>query len=59
MDIDAIIDSITCPITQDIMTDPVQGNDGQTYERSAIEEWLKTHNTDPNTGSILSHKNSL
>ena len=25
MDIDAIIDSITCPITQDIMTDPVQG----------------------------------
>ena len=32
----ALIESITCPITGDIMCDPVQGNDGQTYERSAI-----------------------
>ena len=37
---DAIIDSISCPITQDVMRDPVQGNDGQTYERSAIVKWL-------------------
>ena len=40
MSIDAIIESITCPITADIMTDPVQGNDGQTYERSAIIQAL-------------------
>lgn len=39
----AIIDSITCPITATIMKDPVQGNDGQTYERSAITEWLTNH----------------
>lgn len=29
-----------CPITLTIMTDPVIGDDGQTYERSAIEHWL-------------------
>ena len=35
-----IVESITCPITGDVMTDPVQGNDGFNYERSAITEWL-------------------
>ena len=29
-----------CPITLAIMTNPVVGDDGQTYERSAIEHWL-------------------
>lgn len=29
-----------CPITLVIMNDPVIGDDGQTYERSAIEHWL-------------------
>ena len=33
---DAIIQTITCPITCCAMKDPVQGNDGNTYERSAI-----------------------
>ena len=32
----AIIETITCPITHCIMKDPVQGKDGHTYERSAI-----------------------
>jgi Mg-chelatase subunit ChlD len=36
----ALIESITCPITGDVMLDPVQGNDGQTYERSAILQAL-------------------
>ena len=31
-----ILDSITCPITYMPMVDPVQGNDGHTYERLAI-----------------------
>ena len=35
MDLSAIVESITCPITGDVMMDPVQGNDGQTYERSS------------------------
>ena len=29
-----------CPILLSIMTDPVIGDDGQTYERCAIEHWL-------------------
>ena len=33
---DAVIQTITCPITCCPMKDPVQGNDGNTYERSAI-----------------------
>ena len=30
--------------------------DGHTYERSAIEQWLKTHNTSPTTGLELESK---
>ena len=49
MDLSAIRDSITCPITGDVMTDPVQGNDGHTYERSAIVEWLSRNPISPQT----------
>ena len=36
-----IIEStLMCPITQEIMKDPVQGSDGQTYDRAAIVRWL-------------------
>jgi Mg-chelatase subunit ChlD len=38
-----------CPISMDLMTDPVIGNDGHTYERTAITEWLSTHNVSPLT----------
>ena len=30
--------------------------DGHTYERSAIEQWLETHNTSPTTGVELESK---
>ncbi len=45
----AIIDSITCPITADVMVDPVQGTDGQTYERAAIIQALNIKNESPIT----------
>lgn len=45
----AIIESITCPITGDVMTDPVQGIDGQTYERSAIVHALSIKPESPIT----------
>ena len=45
-----------CSITGEIMIDPVSTKNGQTYERSAIEEWFKRSDTDPNTGSTLSDK---
>ena len=44
-----------CPITQEVM-DPVATVDGQTYERSAIEHWLRDHNTSPLTGEVLAMK---
>merc|ERR1712146_774280 len=34
-----------CPITGEIMKDPVSDNEGISYEREAIEEWLRRGNT--------------
>lgn len=48
-DFSIIIDSITCPITQDIMVDPVLGIDGHTYERTAIERSLELKQESPLT----------
>jgi Mg-chelatase subunit ChlD len=38
-----------CPISMDLMTDPVIGNDGHTYEKTAITEWLINHSVSPLT----------
>jgi hypothetical protein len=46
-----------CPITQDIMQNPVVAADGHTYERVALEVWLVNHNTSPMTNQPLPHKN--
>lgn len=45
-----------CPITQEIMIDPVIIETGQTYERQFIEEWLKTKSTCPITNVELKSK---
>ena len=43
-----------CPITQEVMADPVSTADGHTYERAAIERWLsKGKRTSPLTGAVL------
>ena len=45
-----------CPITLAIMNDPVIGDDGQTYERSAIEHWLsdpRNNGRSPITRSLM------
>ncbi|KAF9594898.1 hypothetical protein IFM89_035059, partial [Coptis chinensis] len=34
-----------CPITSQLLTDPVTLETGQTYERKAIQEWLQRGNT--------------
>ncbi|KAK7349405.1 hypothetical protein VNO77_06745 [Canavalia gladiata] len=36
--------SFYCPITQDVMVDPVETSSGQTFERSAIEKWFAEGN---------------
>ena len=53
LDIKAIEESITCPITQMPMINPVTGSDGQTYEREAIETWLRQHRTSPHDRSTM------
>lgn len=42
-----------CPITQDVMEDPVMAADGFTYERKAIMEWLKNHRRSPMTNERM------
>lgn len=49
-----------CPITYDIMQDPVIASDGYTYERSAIMNWIKNNNTSPMTGlKIVTNSSKL
>ena len=43
-----------CPITQDVMREPVIDREGNTYEKSAILEWLKSTNTSPVTRNVIS-----
>lgn len=48
-----IPDEFICPITRDIMSDPVITVDGHSYQREAIQQWLSEHNTSPKTGLRL------
>jgi len=52
-------EAFLCPITQEIMTDPVLTCDGHTYERKSITDWLKNHSTSPVTGAELENKNLI
>ncbi|XP_031248729.1 U-box domain-containing protein 44-like isoform X2 [Pistacia vera] len=38
------LQSFYCPITRDVMTDPVESSTGRTFERSAIEKWVAEGN---------------
>merc|ERR1712107_722260 len=45
-----------CPITHQLMNDPVMAADGHTYERGAIERWFTAHRTSPSTNLPLSRQ---
>ncbi|KAK6935878.1 Armadillo [Dillenia turbinata] len=50
-----IPDDFRCPISLELMKDPVIVSTGQTYERSCIEKWLEAgHCTCPKTQQALS-----
>lgn len=51
-----ILDYICCPITQEIMTDPVSTMDGYTFERKAISTWLETNSDSPLSRQPLTNK---
>ncbi|KAK9278017.1 hypothetical protein L1049_027574 [Liquidambar formosana] len=49
-----------CPISLELMTDPVTVSTGQTYDRSSIQKWLKAGNTTcPKTGEKLTNTELL
>jgi len=49
-------DLFICPITHDVMREPVVAADGFTYERTAIEEWFRTSSKSPVSGEILTSR---
>ncbi|GAQ85143.1 hypothetical protein KFL_002210080 [Klebsormidium nitens] len=46
-----------CPISQDVMEEPVLAADGNHYDRSFIAKWLETHTTSPLTNLDFEHRN--
>ena len=46
-------DEFVCSITHDLMTDPVAATDGHSYERAALEKWLRRSETSPKTGAEM------
>jgi len=46
-------DALVCPISMELMRDPVMAMDGHTYERRNIERWLADHQTSPKTNEPL------
>ena len=50
--LDTVFD-IRCPITGMIMKDPAVAQDNIIYERDAIEDWFKGHNTSPHTRQAI------
>ena len=49
-------DVFFCPITMDLMTDPVIDKDGLTYERHAIMQWIQVKGSSPITREVASTK---
>ncbi|KAL0029838.1 hypothetical protein WJX77_003070 [Trebouxia sp. C0004] len=51
---------LCCPITKDLMSDPVVLiSDGYTYERAAITKWLERNEASPITKAPLQHKDMV
>ncbi|GMH36424.1 hypothetical protein BSKO_04292 [Bryopsis sp. KO-2023] len=46
-----------CPMSMEIMTEPVVSPSGVTYNRKTVEEWINEHHTDPATKAPLQHDN--
>ena len=43
-----------CPITHELIETPAVAQDGFTYEKSAIEDWLRHRQTSPKTNQAIS-----
>jgi hypothetical protein len=47
---------LICPITHELMEDPVVTADGHSYDRASITRWLRNSDKSPTTGLRLPHK---
>ena len=54
--VDEAMNEFLCPITFSLPVDPVMAEDGNVYERSAIEEWLKQQRKSPVTNLAMGTK---
>lgn len=50
-------DILVCPISLQIFQDPVIAEDGHTYERESITEWIQLNGTSPLTRQTLAIEN--
>jgi hypothetical protein len=50
---DLLSKKFTCPLTKEIISDPMTDFEGNSYEREAILKYLESHSTSPVTGSPL------
>ena len=55
---DSISQTFICPITHEIMENPVIDNEGNSYDNDAIINWLQNNNTSPITRNYL-HQSHL
>ena len=56
-------DALCCPISMEIMRDPVIAADGHTYERAEIEAWFANNRTSPtvwkSTDAMIQHERAV
>ena len=43
----------SCLNMQELLKNPVIATDGYTYEKAALQQWLRNHNMSPVTGGFL------
>jgi tetratricopeptide (TPR) repeat protein len=55
-EMDAYLEHFMCPISLEIMEDPVMTVDGSSYERASIEAWFQKTDRDPLTNEIVTSK---
>ena len=50
------LEHFQCPLTLEVMKNPVVTVDGHSFEESAIRLWLQNHDTNPMTNKVLQSK---
>ena len=54
-----IPDELKCPLTKQLMDDPVMADDGYFYDQLAIEEYMKVNKVSPVTGEQFESENLM